>query len=71
MNNFLPLTYMASFRAVFLDLKHCSPNLRTWHWYLQGGSSSWLMVTTDGGKVELIAQIYGLCTLINLWYEQK
>ena len=28
------------------------------------------MAITDGGKVELIAQIYGLCALINLWNEQ-
>ena len=28
------------------------------------------MVITDGRKVELIAQIYGICKLIHLWYEQ-
>ena len=28
------------------------------------------MVITDGGKFELIAQIYGLCTRIDLWYEK-
>ena len=27
------------------------------------------MVMFDGGKIELIAQIYDLCILINFWYE--
>ena len=29
-----------------------------------------LLIEICGGKVKSITQIYGLCTLINLWYEQ-
>ena len=34
-----------------------------------GGSWSWFLVINDGGQVELFAQVFGLCTLINLWYK--
>ena len=61
---------MACASAVFLHLTHCSPYLRTCHFYLLGGSESWLLIEFGGGKVESISQIYGLDTLLNLWYEQ-
>ena len=70
MIKFTRLPYMASISAVFCTYHIGLP---TWEGVIgiyREDHRVAFMVITDGGEVELIAQGYGLCELINFWYQQ-